>query len=222
MQLQEFNQFGIIEKNNVPLTTSRKVAENFNKNHDDVLKSIRSLIEGLGEISESEWKNNFIESKYKNQQGKNQPEYLMTKKGFTLLAVGFSGKKALQFKVKYIDCFEHMESFIRNMLEAKADFPEFTSAILAAHEEPKHYHFSNEINMINQIVTGMTAKQFREHNNLGNVSSIRPYLTPQQLEAVKALQRIDIGLIVAVSDYQQRKAMLEQQYKRLVIKSLAS
>ncbi|MFA5313814.1 MAG: Rha family transcriptional regulator [Methanomassiliicoccales archaeon] len=213
--------YGVTEKSGVPVVSSRKIADVFRKPHDDVLKSVRSLIEGLGEISESEWQNNFILSRYKNSQNKYQPEYLLTKKGFTLLAVGFTGKKALKFKVQYIDRFEQMESFIRNLYEAKADFPEFTQAIMFTHEEPRHYHFSNELDMINHIVLGMTTRQFKEAHNLGKVSSIRPHLTPAQAEAVKTLQRIDIGLIHAIPDFHKRKRILTDQFQRKSVKVIA-
>jgi Rha family phage regulatory protein len=222
------SNFGVTEKKGIPVVSSRYVAKNFNKNHDDVLKSIRSIIEGLRKLSESEIgqsnfnRHNFTPTTYKNEQNKKQPEYLLTRDGFTLLAFGFSGEKALRFKIEYINAFNQMESFIKNLVEAKADFPEFTDAILSAHEEPKHFHFSNELNMINQIVTGMTAKKFKEVHGLENVSSIRPYLTPQQLEAVKALQRIDIGLIYTVKEYEKRKTILERQYVRLGQKQLSA
>lgn len=213
--------YGVTEKKGIPIVSSRRVAEVFEKPHDDVLKSARSLVEGLGEISESEWQNNYILSRYKNSQNKWQPEYLLTKKGFTLLAVGFTGKKALKFKVQYIDKFEQMENFIRNLAEAKADFPEFTQAIMDSHEEPKHYHFSGELDMINRIVLGMDAKHFKEAYNLGKVSSIRPYLTPAQIEGIKTLQRIDIGLIVAVPDFQERRRILTEQFQRRSVKAIA-
>lgn len=126
----------------------------------------------------------------------------------------FKTAKAREFKEAYINRFNQMESFIKNLSEAKADFPEFTEAIMLTHDEPKHYHFSTELDMINRIVTGMSAKQFKEDHNLGKVGSIRPYLTPAQAEAVKKLQRIDIGLILAVPDFQQRKQILTIQHNQ--------
>lgn len=108
------------------------------------------------------------------------------------------------------------------VLEAKVDFPEFTQAIMAAHEEPKNHHFSNELNMINRIVLGMDARQFRKALNLGKASSIRPYLTPVQIESIKFLQRIDIGLIVVIPDFHERKRILtEQLNRRAKIKAIA-
>lgn len=208
-------EFNLYERNGQAFCSSRQVAEEFGRSHDDVLKSIRILIDSLGELSESEWKTNFQLTEYKNTRNQKQPEYLLTKKGFTLLAVGFSGKKALKFKIQYIDRFELMETFIKNLFEAKVDFPEFTQAIMDQHEEPKHYHFSNELDMINRIVLGMSTKQFKEANNLVKVPSIRPYLKPEQIEAVKNLQRIDIGLILAIPDFQQRKQILTAQFNKV-------
>lgn len=202
-------EFNLYEKNGQAFCSSRQVADEFEKRHDNVLQDLRNL-----ECSNKFRLLNFQESTYKNEQGKKQPEYLMTKDGFTFLVMGYRGKKASQFKETYINRFNQMETFIKNLFEAKVDFPEFTQAIMDQHEEPKHYHFSNELDMINRIVLGMTTKQFKETNGLGKVSSIRPYLKPEQAEAVKNLQRIDIGLILAVPDFQQRKQMLTEQYNR--------
>src|SRR5690606_10053082 len=91
---------------------------------------------------------NFALVTYKDAKGERRPEYLMTKDGFAILAMGFTGKKAMRFKEAYIRRFNEMETFIRSLQAAKMEFPAFTDAIMVAHEEPKHYHFSNEINMI--------------------------------------------------------------------------
>jgi len=104
---------------------------------------------------------------------------------------------------------------------AKMEFPAFTEAIMAAHDEPKHYHFSNEINMIYRIVLGMDAKTFREKHGLPKGEVIRPYLTAEQIHAIETLQRVDIGLIVAVPEYEQRKQMLAQYYERMRLKRIA-
>jgi Rha family phage regulatory protein len=207
--------FGVTERKSVPIVSSRKVAEVFEKEHKDVLESIRNLI---AEISATNFSSlNFIESNYK-VRGKKYPEYLMTKDGFTLLTFGYGGKKAIQFKIAYINRFNEMESFIKNLLEAKAEFPEFTDAIMSAHEEPKHYHYSNEINMINSIVLGMPAKKFKEVHNIKDVKTIRPYLTTEQIEMIKALQRIDIGLIISIKDFQERKMILQEYFNKLQLR----
>ena len=203
------DEFGMTEKDGAPVVSSRYIAQVFGKRHDNLLSTIRNL------ACSSEFRLlNFKESCYKNEQGKRQPEFLLTRDGFSILIMGFTGKKAMAFKEAYINRFNQMESFIRNLLEAKTDFPEFTDAIMAAHEEPKSYHFSNELDMINRIVLGMSAKKFRETRGIEKGKSIRPYLAPEQAEAIKSLQRIDIGLVLAVQDFQQRKAILESHYQR--------
>ncbi|MCX7772941.1 MAG: Rha family transcriptional regulator [Clostridia bacterium] len=210
------NEYGMTEKRGVPVVDSRHVAEKFGKRHDHVLRDIQTAIQNFSEIGQPKFgESNFIPSHYRNEQNKKQPEYLLTRDGFSYIAMGFTGKKAAKFKIDYINAFNQMESFIKNLLEAKSDFPEFTDAIMAAHEEPKHYHFSNELDMINRIVLGQSAKQFREAHGIESGKSIRPYLNADQIGAVKALQRIDIGLIITIPSYEQRKGILEQQFLRI-------
>jgi Rha family phage regulatory protein len=214
-------EFNLYERNGQAFCSSRQVADEFNKSHDDVLKSIRILIESLGELSESEWQTNFILVEYRNSRNQRQPEYMLTKKAFTLLAVGFSGKKALKFKIRYIDRFEKMEQFIKSLLATKMEFPDFTAAIMDAHEEPKNHHFSNEINMIYRIVLGFDAREFREQNGIEKGAVIKPYLTLNQIKSVEVLQRIDIGLIVAIPDFHERKRILAIQYNRRSVRAIA-
>ena len=99
------NTLGIIIENNRPVVSSRKVAEIFEKRHDHIIRDIRSL-----EIPDEIRLSNFGESSYINSQNKEQPEYLMTRDGFTLLAMGFTGSKAMQWKIKYIEAFNKMEA----------------------------------------------------------------------------------------------------------------
>lgn len=213
--------YGVTEKNSIPVVSSRRVAEIFSKRHDNVLRDISDINSGLLKIEEPNWQTNFIKSTY-SDRGKKYPEYLLTRDGFTLLAMGFTGKKAMQFKVAYINRFNQMEQLIQELQEAKMEFPEFTDAVLALHEEPKPYHFSNEINMINRIVLGMSASEFKQAHGLDKkVKSIRPYLALNQIQAIKALQRVDIGLLVAIPDFQERKRMLTEHYNRRRLTAIA-
>lgn len=146
----------------------------------------------------------------------------MTKDGFTFLVMGYRGKKAAKFKEMYILRFNEMESFIKTLHAAKLEHPAFTDAILNAHEEPKHYHFSNEADMINRIVIGLSAKQFREERGLDKGVSIRPYLSADQIRAIEGLQRLDIGLIYVVPEYEERKQKLSEYYERMRVKRIAA
>ena len=103
------NTLGIIIENNRPVVSSRKVAEIFEKEHRRVLQDIRELSCG-DDFS----LHNFVQSTYMSDRGKEYPEYLMTRDGFTLLAMGFTGEKATQWKIKYIEAFNKMEAELRN------------------------------------------------------------------------------------------------------------
>ena len=96
------------------VTSSQAVAYYFEKDHGKVLRSIRSLL-SFQETSESMTKNGytpkwFYEYQYNNEQNhQTYPAFLMTRDGFTLLAMGFTGKKALEWKIRYIQAFNEME-----------------------------------------------------------------------------------------------------------------
>ena len=92
-----------------PLTNSVLVAEKFGKKHYNVIQAIKKLT-----IENSIVKNMFVETTYLSGKQQEQPMYIMNRDGFTLLAMGFTGQKALQFKLDYIDAFNKMEQTIRN------------------------------------------------------------------------------------------------------------
>lgn len=98
-------------KDRQAVTDSLKVAESFDKKHKHVLETARNLA-----AENSATKKMFVESTYVNR-GKEYPMIYMNRDGFTLLAMGFTGKKALDFKLKYIQAFNKMEQQIRNQSE---------------------------------------------------------------------------------------------------------
>ncbi|MFY4506432.1 phage antirepressor KilAC domain-containing protein [Lacticaseibacillus rhamnosus] len=101
----------IIMHDRQAVTTSLKVAESFGKNHRDVLAAIRDLMSSAENYAVL--KKYFIDGSYTASNGKTNPMYYMNRDGFTLLAVGFTGKRALQFKIQYIQAFNSMETQIR-------------------------------------------------------------------------------------------------------------
>lgn len=200
----------ITETRGQPVTISRRVAESFGKEHYNVIRDIEYL-----DCSEKFTALNFEVSTYKDKSGKRNPEYILTKDGFTFLVMGYRGRKAAKFKEAYIQAFNEMESFIKSLQTAKLEFPAFTNAIMESHKEPKHYHFSNEINMINKIVLGVTASKYKEQHGIDKkVTSIRPYVCARQILMIEELQRIDIGLIVSGMEYEERKRTLKAVYER--------
>lgn len=101
----------IINNDNGTLTVSSlQVAEDFEKEHRNVVQSIEELKKGVAEKSADL----FIESSYQHPQNKQTYKcYNLTRDGFSLLVMGFTGKKALEWKLKYIEAFNLMEQKIR-------------------------------------------------------------------------------------------------------------
>lgn len=99
-------------QNNQALTNSLLVAEKFGKEHQHILRDIRNLIGGMSNFGETPY---FVETSYIHEQnGREYPMYVMNRDGFTLLAMGFTGEKALKFKLEYINAFNQMEETIKS------------------------------------------------------------------------------------------------------------
>lgn len=97
-----------LSTNGQPFTTSRAVAERFGKQHKDVLKAIKKL---LNEMPDPEFgRRNFAPSSYLNDQQKLQPEYRLTHDGFALVAMGFTGTDALAWKIAFLQAFNMLEA----------------------------------------------------------------------------------------------------------------
>jgi len=92
------------------ITTSLKVAEVFGKRHKNVLRDIERLVADLPVNSRL----NFVPRDYTDDRGKTWPMYKMNRDGFSILAMGFTGKKALEFKLKFLDAFNLMEKALLN------------------------------------------------------------------------------------------------------------
>jgi len=210
------DNYGVFaDSHDVARVDSLYVAKYFEKEHKNVLADIRNL-DCSSEFSQL----NFQPSTYKDDRGKKQPCYYMTRDGFVFLAMGYRGKKAARFKELYIRRFNEMEGFIHTLVVTRKEFPLLTENIKLIHDNPKPYHFSNECDMLNRIVLGMSAKQFRLANGIEKSKSIRPYLSNEQIQLMETLQKVDVGLLVSVPDYEQRKCYLEWYKMKLEEKSI--
>jgi len=97
----------ITNRDGQAVVSTLEVAERFGKEHKNVLASIKNLA-----AENSAAKSMFYETTFENR-GKEYPMYLMNRDGFSLLAMGFTGKEALAWKIKYIEAFNKMEEHIR-------------------------------------------------------------------------------------------------------------
>ena len=101
----------VIMKDQQAVTTSLQVAEVFGKNHRDVLEAIQNKISSAE--NSAQYDSMFAQGEYKDKSGKRNKMYYMNRDGFTFIAFGFTGKKADEFKLKYIDAFNRMEETIK-------------------------------------------------------------------------------------------------------------
>ncbi|MEM1455728.1 ORF6C domain-containing protein [Pediococcus pentosaceus] len=101
----------VIMKDQQAVTTSLQVAEVFGKNHKHVLDAIQNKIDSAE--NSAQYDSMFAQGEYKDKSGKRNKMYYMNRDGFTFIAFGFTGKKADEFKLKYIEAFNNMEKAIK-------------------------------------------------------------------------------------------------------------
>lgn len=148
-------------KSNQPLTNSKLVAEVFEKEHKNVMQSIRKLMEGTAQNSAV--RQMFSESTYLNEQNKEQPMFIMNQDGFTLLAMGFNGKKAMEFKLKYIEAFNAMKKQIeQSKPSVPQNYLEALKSLVKSEEEKQQLALENK----QQQATILTIS--KENMELGN------------------------------------------------------
>lgn len=131
-------------KDNQPLTNSLLVAETFGKEHRNVLRDIKNLIEGG--VLKNEQTPMFEETTYMSEQNKQiYPLYVMNQDGFTLLAMGFNGKKAMEFKLKYIEAFNAMKKQIeQSKPSVPQNYIEALKSLVKAEEEKQQLALENK------------------------------------------------------------------------------
>ena len=105
-------------KNNQVVTSSRQVAENFCKQHKHVLASIQKLTSAQFSADVPEIGKMFFEATEPDTYGRQQKIYYMNRDGFSLLVMGFTGQKAIEWKIKYINAFNQMEEALKERQSA--------------------------------------------------------------------------------------------------------
>ena len=127
---------GLTERDGKAVVSSRHIARVFEKEHRRVLQDIRTIAE-----NDPVWGlHNFVQSYYTNEQNKSQPEYLITRDGFTLLVMGYTGERAMRFKKAYIAAFNEMESRF-----APRNYKEALLALVAAEEKKEVLEAQNKV-----------------------------------------------------------------------------
>lgn len=200
-----------INRLEMTVVSSLDVAETFGKQHAHVLRDIKEL-----ECSNEFRQSNFGESSYINSQNKRQPMYLITRDGFTLLVMGYTGEKAMKFKEAYIKQFNAMEKTLQGKLIERekgiAVRQSLTKALQQSTEnERMHGHaYSTYTNCIYKVLFNKNAKQLRESLGIKNKDNVRDYLSEEELRAVQSMECLVSGLVDCGWSYVQIKEFIQQ------------
>ena len=203
------------------VTTSLKIAEKFNKEHSHVLRDIREL-----ECSDTFRESNFGLSSYKSEQGKTLPMYEVTRDGFTILAMGYTGKEAMKFKEDYINAFNTMENELKRIYTERQQWQiERDKGVVIRHiltdtikmkvsESPhKRFAYPNYTNLIYRTIFGKTAKELEAEYGVKPKESLRDCLSASDLEKVQSMEMLTSSLINCGWGYTQIKNFIETQTK---------
>lgn len=206
-----------INKKEMTVVSSLDVAETFGKEHKNVLKDIREL-----QCSNEFGRLNFEPTSYIDEHNRKQPMYYITRDGFTLLAMGYTGEKAIKFKEAYIKQFNAMEKMLQGKLIERekgiAVRQSLTKALQQSTEnERMHGHaYSTYTNCIYNVLFGMNANKLRERYGISKKENLRDCFTAEELRAVEAMERMVSGLVDCGWGYDRIKAFIaETNTKRI-------
>lgn len=191
--------------------TSLDVAETFGKAHDKVMRDIREL--GCSAEFNAA---NFGDISYRDSMGRTQKACVMTRDGFTLLVMGYTGELAMRFKESYIRQFNAMENALRGkMIEREKGIAvrqALTKALQQSTEDQRmHGHaYSTYTNCIYKVLFGLNAKQLREKYGVGLKDNLRDRFTTEELRAVQSMECLVSGLVDCGWEYDAVKTFIER------------
>ena len=191
--------------------TSLDVAETFGKEHKNVLRDIETL-----GCSKEFIRLNFEPISYVDSMHRTQKAYAISRDGFTMLAMGYSGDLAMKFKEAYINQFNAMEEIIFSKLVERqkgiAVRQALTKALQQSTEDARmHGHaYSTYTNCIYKVLFGMNANQLREKFRIGKQGNLRDCFTKEELHAVQSMECLVSGLVDCGWEYDAVKSFIEQ------------
>jgi len=194
-------------KNDEAVTTSLKIAEFFHKRHDHVLRAIDSL---LGNAPKNEVVK-FDEAKYMDSKGEVRRMYYMNRAGFELVGMGFTGKKALEWKIKYIEAFEQMEKYINFR---KADIQIQKNSMQFLHdnlEMPTAKDYCKANTIADKCVSNMFGypKMVKKADMTPEMLEQREPVLKDTVELMAVKDKYDLGIHVSDSIYKRHMAISE-------------
>lgn len=207
-----------------PMVDSLTVAHEFKKRHDNVLRDLDAL---KPDLSPEFWRLNFEERNYTDRRGKVQRMCCMTQAGFTALVMGFTGKKAVSLRERFIVAFERMAAELNRLktqrtapewqaarLETKHDFRNVSDMLQEvradAGKATKPHIFINESKLLRFALTGSESEKWERDN-----------LSRDDLRLLGKVERLDMRLIARDVPFRDRKAAcrtLVMQERGLLLK----
>lgn len=201
-------------------TTSRKIADAFGKEHKNVIRDIENL-----DCSDKFTQLNFELSVYKDKSGKQNKEYIITKDGFVMLAMGYTGEKAMAFKEAYIAEFNAMDAELKRIYKERQQWEiERAKGIVVRHiltdtikmkivESPhKKFMYPNYTKLIYKTLFGKPFKELMQEYGVKPKESLRDYLTSEQLKEVESAEMLVSSLINCGWGYDQIKQFIQQNH----------
>ena len=185
-----------IDKVEVNVVTSLDVAETFEKRHDHVLRDIDSLAKDIPNFGEM-----FFQSTISDRYNRNRKIFYMNRDGFTILVMGYTGEKAMQFKLAYIKQFNAMEKLLKEkLIEREKGIVvrnAFTKAIQQSNEnERMHGHaYSTYTDVVYKSLFGKNAKQFREEFGITKNDNLRDCFAEEDLKKIQNAEMLVSSLI---------------------------
>ena len=212
-----------MNKEEVLVVSSRDIAADFEKRHNDVVEIIDKKIQTLT-TENFVVKNYFIESSYAHK-GNIYKEYLLTRDGFSYIIMGFTGEKADLWKLKYIEAFNQMERQLKRIYNERKQWEiERAKGVLVRHiltdtikmkvaESPnKKFMYPNYTKLIYKVIFGKSFAELKEQFGIKPKESLRDYLTSEQLKEVEQLEMLVSSLIGIGMGYQEIKDFISERY----------
>ena len=206
------------------VTTSRKIAETFEKRHSDVIRDIETLKCSL-EFTER----NFALSSYKDKSGKSNKEYIVTEDGFSILCMGYTGEKAMSFKERYIEEFNAMKDELKRIYTERQQWQiERDKGVVIRHiltdtikmkiaDSPhKRFAYPNYTNLIYRVLFGKTAKELEKDYGIKEKENLRDFFTGADLEKVQSMEMLVSSLIGCGWGYEEIKQFVNKESQKMI------
>lgn len=224
------------------LTSTRNIAETFGKEHKEVVRAIEGQMDADGKTKHSglavqimqrgdiPLENYFIKSEYEAENGRKYTEYLVTRDGFSLLVMGFSGERAMEWKLKYIDAFNKMEKIINERVRAERQQWQIerdkgvvirhiltdTIKMKIADSPHKRFAYPNYTNLIYRTLFKKSAKELEQDFGVKPKEYLRDYFTGSDLEKVQSMEMLVSSLINCGWGYAEIKEFLQNKAIKMI------